>query len=232
MAAPRSWSQDKIIEGSNGDQASHEGGSRYGSVRAEGLFDGLSVSRPVHMLAAGALVLSVVAVAAETPGGALAPVGEMVDRCLGAHRYAGAQDGQLPSDPVTGSPSQPCRRGRWLQSGAARRSSTTSLHSNRIVVDRRWQYGPEWMPPLAPQCVVLGVVDVVHEVKTLHEDGYGVHHAEHSHQRSTDAPGAFRENGGFSTRLGIRRSDLCSELHLILQGHLAAGVVLVAAMIS
>lgn len=58
-------------------------------------------------LAAGALVLSVAAVAAETPGGALAPVCEMVDRCLGAHRYSGvvrlvARDGRIVDFQATG----------------------------------------------------------------------------------------------------------------------------------
>ena len=40
-------------------------------------------------LAVAALFLTVAAIAAETSGGARAPVSEMVDRCLAAHRYSG-----------------------------------------------------------------------------------------------------------------------------------------------
>lgn len=58
-------------------------------------------------LAVGALFLTVAAIAAETSGGARAPVSEMVDRCLAAHRYSGvvrlvARDGRIVDFQATG----------------------------------------------------------------------------------------------------------------------------------
>ena len=58
-------------------------------------------------LAVGALFLTVAAIAAQTPGGARAPVSEMVDRCLAAHRYSGvvrlvACDGRIVDFQATG----------------------------------------------------------------------------------------------------------------------------------